>query len=210
MKWTSLIQMFFLPFIVLFKVAAVLPYAIAAFVQGESIDEFCGFVDPLTGLLNRRAFNRDIQRIKHPVGVLFIDLDNFKSVNNTLGHLSGDFYLQDVANALKGAVDGFGSLYRIGGDEIVVIARENVNLQAFEKQVVRYIKSYYGYPLSIGSATDQAHTVLQIADHKMYATKKSKKSEAGSISQILYLPSSSNRRNQLSDRRNPTAAPNPN
>ncbi|HTS54313.1 MAG TPA: sensor domain-containing diguanylate cyclase, partial [Burkholderiales bacterium] len=85
--------------------------------------------DLLTGLPNRYA---TLQRLRHEVAqpgnlgrlaILFIDLDNFKTVNDTLGHNAGDIVLQMSAARLADAVGGAGTLARIGGDEFVVIVK---------------------------------------------------------------------------------------
>ena len=87
--------------------------------------------DPLTGLPNRTLIlDRAEQmlaraaRSQTPVAALFIDLDNFKSINDTLGHNVGDELLQAVAARLDAAVRGADALGRLGGDEFVVIVEE--------------------------------------------------------------------------------------
>ncbi|WP_233865647.1 bifunctional diguanylate cyclase/phosphodiesterase [Paraburkholderia adhaesiva] len=85
--------------------------------------------DLLTGLPNRYA---TLQQLRHEVSqpgnvgrlaILFIDLDNFKTVNDTLGHNAGDIVLQMSSARLADAVGGGGTLARIGGDEFVVIVK---------------------------------------------------------------------------------------
>ncbi len=95
----------------------------------EQLAEF----DPLTGLQNRNAFERRLEealasaeRIGKHVAVLFVDLDNFKDVNDTLGHGSGDTLLQHVAGRLLKAKRKTDIVARMGGDEFAVLA---VNLE---------------------------------------------------------------------------------
>ncbi len=83
--------------------------------------------DPLTGLLNHRKFHESIREVieaagenGQPVGVIMLDVDNFKQVNDSLGHQAGDKVLRDLAAALQQNVDG-GSVFRYGGDEFVVL-----------------------------------------------------------------------------------------
>jgi len=84
--------------------------------------------DPLTGLPNRDALLQDIERrlrrieaAARPVGVLLLDLDDFKQVNDNLGHVVGDRVLKDAAAALAGGVRDDDVVGRIGGDEFAII-----------------------------------------------------------------------------------------
>ena len=87
--------------------------------------------DALTGLPNRTLILDRVEqmlararRSHTPVAALFIDLDNFKSINDTLGHSAGDELLQAVAARLDGVVRAADALGRLGGDEFVVISEE--------------------------------------------------------------------------------------
>ena len=87
--------------------------------------------DALTGLPNRTLIlDRTEQmlararRHQTPVAALFIDIDNFKSINDTLGHDAGDELLRAIAQRLDGVVRDTDALGRLGGDEFVVIAEE--------------------------------------------------------------------------------------
>jgi diguanylate cyclase (GGDEF)-like protein len=87
--------------------------------------------DALTGLPNRTLILDRVEqmlarslRSQTPVAALFVDLDNFKSINDTLGHGVGDELLRAVAGRLDGVVRGTDALGRLGGDEFVVISEE--------------------------------------------------------------------------------------
>jgi diguanylate cyclase (GGDEF)-like protein len=92
--------------------------------------------DPLTGLLNRRgtvdAFDRMLTGIEQnsatKVGVLFLDLDLFKSVNDSLGHRAGDTLLQVMADRIRSSVRDSAAVGRFGGDEMVVIVPDCADL----------------------------------------------------------------------------------
>jgi diguanylate cyclase (GGDEF)-like protein len=77
--------------------------------------------DALTGLLNRRAFYDLIDRWTDPLAVLFIDLDGFKPINDTLGHDAGDVVLRVIAERLGDAVRDGDHVARLGGDEFAVV-----------------------------------------------------------------------------------------
>src|SRR5919206_2490615 len=80
--------------------------------------------DPLTGLANRRAFDRamgDMQAAAAPGALVLLDLDNFKQVNDRLGHARGDEVLRDVARELRARVRASDLVARLGGDEFAVV-----------------------------------------------------------------------------------------
>ncbi|MDD6194747.1 MAG: EAL domain-containing protein [Lachnospiraceae bacterium] len=85
-------------------------------------------IDQLTGVGNRYKLEKDYKMIKGicserkcPVGIGIIDLDNFKYINDTYGHLQGDWYLKTASRIIKEAVVNTGGVYRFGGDEFVVL-----------------------------------------------------------------------------------------
>lgn len=89
------------------------------------------FYDPLTRLPNRRLFNdrltqamAETKRTKIFGALMFLDLDNFKSLNDTQGHVVGDLLLVEVAKRLKANVREVDSIARFGGDEFVVLVRD--------------------------------------------------------------------------------------
>ncbi|WP_130537179.1 ABC transporter substrate-binding protein [Thiomicrorhabdus indica] len=94
----------------------------------EQMMQSIAFQDPLTSLGNRRALIGDLQKAiatakRHGFqgAVLFVDLDNFKPVNDTYGHQVGDTLLIEVANTLKSHLRAEDSVYRIGGDEFILL-----------------------------------------------------------------------------------------
>jgi diguanylate cyclase (GGDEF)-like protein/PAS domain S-box-containing protein len=107
--------------------------------------EYLVYHDELTGLYNRKAF---FEKLKDVVGqsdrdrkekhVLFMDLDKFKQVNDTLGHETGDWLLIEVAKRLKTALRQTDYICRLGGDEFTVVLN-NINEPAPEKAAQRII-----------------------------------------------------------------------
>ncbi|MFC4640160.1 EAL domain-containing protein [Deinococcus hohokamensis] len=94
--------------------------------------------DPLTGLANRAHFQVELARAlgsadQRPFALLFLDLDRFKQVNDTLGHDVGDVLLQEVARRLRLVVRGGDVVARMGGDEFTVILRDVRRLQDAER-----------------------------------------------------------------------------
>ncbi|MFK7880209.1 EAL domain-containing protein [Roseobacter sp.] len=97
--------------------------------QAKKLIEKTAYEDPLTNLFNRRAFERDMKQElsddRRGLGLLHVDLDRFKWVNDTLGHPAGDHVLKVSAQRLKDTVGENGTVYRVGGDEFMVILRRN-------------------------------------------------------------------------------------
>ncbi len=83
--------------------------------------------DGLTLLLNRRCFENRIRTLKHDSIFLFIDLNNFKEINDTHGHLMGDQILKEIASICLETFSHYGNSYRIGGDEYCVIIKRHLN-----------------------------------------------------------------------------------
>lgn len=97
-------------------------------VEAENRIRDLAFFDSLTGLPNRRFILDRIekmvsmrQRMAYDAAVLFIDLDNFKSLNDTFGHDKGDLLLKEVAHRLQSCVRSYDNVGRFGGDEFVVL-----------------------------------------------------------------------------------------
>lgn len=86
--------------------------------------------DQLTQLKNRNSFELDldhlgVRRAEAGTGILLVDLNNLKSVNDQLGHEAGDHYLRLVSSALRSVQNGWITAYRVGGDEFVLLCRDS-------------------------------------------------------------------------------------
>jgi diguanylate cyclase (GGDEF)-like protein/PAS domain S-box-containing protein len=150
--------------------------------------------DALTGVGNRQAFfdcvqNRRDAEPAGSVGIVFIDLDGFKQINDAYGHAVGDAVLIQVAQRIAQSVVALDSVYRLGGDEFVVLSAEaNAEEHAAElaNRLRRALTGGYdgrGTPLtlsaSVGSTwgpTDDIEQLLRDADADMYRHKARRRS----------------------------------
>jgi diguanylate cyclase (GGDEF)-like protein len=163
-------------------------------VQAHEALEYLAAHDPLTGLPNRReAIDRitgalaRAQRSGAVTGLLFIDLDGFKQVNDTLGHAAGDELLAHVAHRMKDQVRAGDVVARLGGDEFVVLL-EPLDQQASAIEVANRLIDTIAQPItltggrqvrvgaSIGVAVNQdavteADILMQEADIAVYRAK---------------------------------------
>lgn len=132
------------------------------------------FFDPLTHLPNRRLL---LDRLHHAIvgsqrnhtlgALLFIDLDNFKQINDTLGHEMGDRLLAEVAKRLTGSVREDDTVARLGGDEFVVLLENCGNspdqTARFAETVADKIVERLGHPYQIGQHTQYSTPSIGIA-----------------------------------------------
>ncbi len=121
--------------------------------------------DPLTGLPNRTLILDRVEQMlarsrrgQTPVAALFVDLDNFKSINDTLGHAAGDELLQAVAARLDGVVRATDALGRLGGDEFVVISEE-LSLEVGPELIAERLLAALKPPFKLGAGKETRVTV---------------------------------------------------
>jgi len=149
--------------------------------------------DHLTGLRNRNSLDETMQQVfsaadrnSHKVGILLIDLNKFKEINDTHGHAVGDEVLRVTAQRLKLAARLSEMIFRVGGDEFLVVVPVIENEDNLQK-VIERLRSHLTFKLdlsgynitvtaSIGSAMYNKDgcdfdTLFQIADKRMYAEK---------------------------------------
>ncbi|MBC7726246.1 MAG: GGDEF domain-containing protein [Microbacteriaceae bacterium] len=157
--------------------------------------ERLAYHDSLTDLPNRKLFADRLrqalartQRRAHRVGLLYLDLDGFKRINDTLGHEAGDEALQEIARRLLGVVRQTDTLARMGGDEFVLLAAD---LDAPAERAVRVLAQkcidavtqplqLRGGDISVGVSigialtgnSDTPDSLLAAADKAMYEVKK--------------------------------------
>lgn len=145
------------------------------------------YLDDLTGAENRRAFEETLKKAKGSMALIIIDIDHFKDINDRFGHIRGDQILLEVTEQIKGLTKGVGTLYRIGGDEFVILM-PNVSRGEAIRETSRMFNALdieiedpslidpYEVTISIGLAhypTDVSNylELYDSADKKMYMAK---------------------------------------
>jgi len=159
--------------------------AAAAIVTSAHLRElrFLADHDPLTRLLNRRAFVERLDgevaratRYNRTFGLVLCDLDDFKELNDRFGHQAGDEALQEFARTLQSALRKGDDAFRIGGDEFALLLAEATDHDA--REVVRRITEQAGAvraSFGVASCPDHAHdpqTLFRLADTALYEAKR--------------------------------------
>lgn len=174
------------------------PYAAAAL---ERIDlhekaqrfQLLAITDPLTGLLNRRyleeRFTQEIERSKRyqfPLSFVMLDIDGFKSFNDTFGHQAGDEVLRETAHCIRKSLRNFDVAARYGGEEFIVVLPETdvtsatILAERLRRAVEQHFtseRSRHPVTVSIGvsslsKALQNRQQVIRAADQALYAAKK--------------------------------------
>ncbi len=152
-------------------------------------------IDPLTKVYNRKALERDLLVILEngkkrdlDLAVAFVDMDNFKYINDTYGHLVGDFVLIKFAKMLKALTRSSDKIYRYGGDEFVIVFNRTPLISAIKtieriiekinKTKLKYKDYLIEFSISAGIAAhkkgDDVETLLKRADDALYEAKLTK------------------------------------
>ena len=168
-------------------------------VRSEKDIHYMAFYDRLTGLSNRALFKTQLEqalelakRSSMQVGVLFLDLDDFKGVNDTLGHEAGDLLLKVIAEKLKKCVRSYDSVCRFGGDEFLVLfshIKKHEELARASEKIISIFKD----PLNVNGQVihmtasagvavyprdgQDSETLIKSADLAMYAAKDKGKNQ---------------------------------
>ncbi len=151
--------------------------------------------DPLTGLYNMRQFYSYLEeeisrsaRYEHGFCLLFLDIDHFKQVNDTYGHLFGDYVLKKVGRIMTSGLRSTNKLFRYGGEEFVVILTETSKqegvliadrlMNTIREQTFNYEEHQAKITISIGGATYPEHStrkneLIKLADKALYKAKES-------------------------------------
>ncbi|OQY33195.1 MAG: hypothetical protein B6241_08825 [Spirochaetaceae bacterium 4572_59] len=164
----------------------------------RDVMEYSALYDPLTGLPNRKLLKErarqlieEARRYSRSYALIFIDLDGFKAVNDTLGHEAGDDLLKQAGERMLQSVRSSDSVYRFGGDEFIILLSQIENRDDCGKVGRKILKnisrefSVIGGKAKIGAsigiamghseATDDLESLIQKADKAMYDVKGSGK-----------------------------------
>lgn len=167
---------------------------------GEEQLSYRAYHDALTGLPNKLSLFENAKDIFHQdrgiVAVLFVDIDNFKNVNDTMGHAFGDQLIEKVSKRLTSLLSDEDLIYRLGGDEFIVILQNLCGYQDVQKASENIISKfsqefdidgsilYISVSIGIAMFPDHAMTIdqlLKYADIAMYKVK-----ETGKTNYLLY------------------------
>lgn len=158
-------------------------------------EEKAARTDQLTGIANRRRFGeladdeiRRSRRYHAPFTVIYLDIDNFKTVNDTLGHSEGDRVLHQVGLTIRAAIREIDTVARLGGDEFCLLLPETDGESAFavatkvRAGLQAHVELHWPVTFSIGMVTylaapANANEMIRIADQLMYEAKNAGKGE---------------------------------
>ncbi len=181
-------------------------YAAIAIMNSQYVDQIrrMSITDEYTGLYNARylheilpALLHDADRHNHKLAVAFMDVDNFKSVVDTYGHLAGSMILKEIGQTIGGCLEEKDILIKYGGDEYVLIMPERDKERALEitRNILKAIRSStylkskrravqvtasFGLAIYPDDARSKKNLLLN-ADHSMYKIKKSTKNGIGLV-----------------------------
>lgn len=169
-------------------------------IEGELLEQLRSTTDQLTGISNRFGFNKIAnylfnyaQRDKVALSLLFIDVDDFKSINDNYGHHEGDEALKNISNLLLSSIRGMDVVARLGGDEFVVLYlnTKNESTEVLVNRVYdnlalmnKNLNKPYNLSISIGYETSvpTVHCTLddyiKKADQAMYQIKNLSKGKS--------------------------------
>ncbi len=183
--WNSLVRLVF--FLVIIWLLLLVREKLA-------LEESLADTDPLTGLSNRRFFQEQLEReyarnyrYQEPFTIAYIDLDNFKYINDTMGHDIGDMLLQNVAQTLLTEVRSADFISRLGGDEFAILfpmldqSSALFVLAKLQSELLSAMQEHnWPVTFSIGAITfsvamDSSREMIKLVDDLMYEVKRSGK-----------------------------------
>lgn len=160
-------------------------YKLSCRIRENELLQTLAYTDALTGVYNRMAYNSHILELNsiddlEYVGIILFDIDNFKIINDSKGHMAGDAVLKMVAKTLKKVFPApENNVYRIGGDEFAVISKNITETQLIELLIKlrKNLKKESDIRLSNGYSITKGNInmAFKYADEMLYADKNSKK-----------------------------------
>lgn len=169
-----------------------------AFAQADSYAQAAA-IDPVSGLFNRRYFQarleEELQRAQRhalSVGLLMIDVDDFKSINDRFGHLAGDAVIRDIGEILRRSVRVFDICTRFGGEEFAVVMpgsgredgvriaeriRERIEVYRATEPELASLQITASVGVAVSSAGTTARDLINLADQALYQAKRSGKNQ---------------------------------
>jgi diguanylate cyclase (GGDEF)-like protein len=159
----------------------------------QARSQYLAYHDSLTGLGNRLLFKeqldealRDVSVTPHPLAVLFLDLDGFKAVNDTLGHSVGDLLLKSIASKLRDLLPSTDRIARLGGDEFAILQMSSpqpASSTSLAERIIDIVAQSHnidGHDVTVGASIGIAiarpgemstESLLKSADLAMYSAK---------------------------------------
>jgi diguanylate cyclase (GGDEF)-like protein len=160
-------------------------------------------IDPTTGVANKRLFFelarlevKKVDRYRHPLTVIYMDVDDFQKINDTLGYSVGDKLLYTIAETIKNSIRETDIIARIGGDEFIILLPgsgyepAHIVIQRVHKELLNAMqKNEWPATFSIGAATfinppKSVDDMIHRADHLMYLVKNNGKNQLKHITSI--------------------------
>lgn len=142
------------------------------------------YIDSLTRLKNRLALFHDFKtkfKLQSQFNLFYLDLDKLKTINDKYGHIKGDVYLKKFSESLIKAYNINDNIYRISGDEFIVISlRNSIDINNIKKIIEKYFTcQHHFFGVSIGKASypkegKTLDDLLNLADERMYKDKNNK------------------------------------
>jgi diguanylate cyclase (GGDEF)-like protein len=178
-------------------------------------------IDPVSGLFNRRYFHsrldEELQRARRhgtPIGLMMIDIDDFKSVNDRFGHVAGDMVIGGVADIIRRSVRRFDTCARYGGEEFAVVMpggagenaasvaeriRQRIDEYRAELPELADLRVTASIGLSVSHDGSGARELINRADRALYAAKHAGKNRVVGATSMPLIPPAGPERYLLSD-----------
>ncbi len=189
--------------VVMFSFLFIVSYLLIELRTAKERERESARLDPTTGIANKRLFFelarlevKKVERYRHPLTVVYMDVDDFRKINDTLGRRVGDKLLQTVAETIKTTIRETDIIARMGGDDFVILLPgsgyepANIVIRRVHKELLHSMQeNEWSATFSIGAATfinppKSVDDMIQRADHLMYLAKNNGKNQLKHITSI--------------------------